>query len=415
MRSHLIGLLAVIAVLTLGLFVLSESRPVSAQSADPAAGADTGADTGENTGETIGENIPDLDSIAPTGFVIPEGGPFNSEEIAIRNNEAIMDWFRSAHADSAAEAFRHWDEEQEIAGVCAVCHAGEGFRAYHGLDGGTPGIPQDPIDVGGVVDCATCHNPGLGAISEVSLPSGISHPVEGVEVACMTCHVGRTAGVTVEAAIADLPEDTPDADLRFINPHYATAGATWLGGYGGAGFHYDGRDYVGRFFHAGPIGTCVSCHEPHTLEVAETPCSTCHENSTFDEIRITRQSYDGSGNLSVGISSDIAANADLLIGLTTRYAAEVVQVPMIYDGASYPYFFTDANGDGAIDTADGRNVAYQSWTPRMLRAAYNWKLVTADPGAYVHNPYYALQLLYDAVEDLSGPLGIDMDALGIVR
>ena len=45
----------------------------------------------------------------------------------------------------------------------------------------------------------------------------------------------------------------------------------------------------------------------------------------------------------------------------------------------------------------------------------NWKLVTADPGNYAHNPQYSLELLYDAIADLSGPLGIDMDALNLLR
>jgi hypothetical protein len=88
---------------------------------------------------------------------------------------------------------------------------------------------------------------------------------------------------------------------------------------------------------------------------------------------------------------------------------------MVYDGARYPYFFLDANGDGVSDETDGRPVAYNAWTPRSLRAAYNWKLVTADPGSYAHNPHYALELLYDSIEDLSGPLGFDIDELNLLR
>jgi hypothetical protein len=200
-----------------------------------------------------------------------------------------------------------------------------------------------------------------------------------------------------------------------MNPHYATAAATWLGGYGGAGYHYDGKDYSGRFFHARPMETCVSCHEPHTLEVATETCGTCHENNNPDEIRIARYSYDGSGNTGQGIRTDISANAVQLMEYIDRYAAEVAGTPMVYNGDRYPYFFTDANGDDVADTADGRGLPYASWTPRMLRAAYNWKLVTADPGAHVHNPHYALELLYDSIEDLSAPLGVDMDALGLLR
>ena len=349
-------------------------------------------------------------------FVIPESGPFNPEEVEIENNQAISDWFRSAHADAAAEAFRHWDEDEEIRPVCAVCHSGEGFRSFHGLDGSAPGIPETPIDTGGVVDCATCHNAGLANVTEIRMPSGVMHPVNGVEASCMTCHRGRTAGVTVAEAVGDLPDDLPSQDLRFVNPHYATAAATWLGGYGMAGYQYEGRDYAGRFFHARPISSCVSCHQPHTLEVQTESCTTCHEDGDAPrQIRISRQSYDGSGDTDQGIRADIANNADLLLTMVTRYGAEVAGTPILYDGGRYPYFFADGNGDGAADTAEGRPVAYTSWTPRMLRAAYNWKLVTADPGAYAHNPHYALQLLHDSVADLAGALDMDFEELGLLR
>ncbi len=51
----------------------------------------------------------------------------------------------------------------------------------------------------------------------------------------------------------------------------------------------------------------------------------------------------------------------------------------------------------------------------MLRAAYNWKLVSSDPGNFAHNPDYTLELLYDSIEDLAGPLDIDMKETDILR
>lgn len=348
-------------------------------------------------------------------FALPQSGPFTPADIEVKNSQAIDDWFRSAHADAAAEAFRHWDEDEEIRPACATCHSGEGFRAFHGLDGSEPGVVEGPIDTGGVVDCGTCHNAGLAEITAVRFPSGLMHPVQGVEASCMTCHQGRTAGVNVREAIAGQDDDATNPELRFINPHYATAAATWLGGYGGAGYLYEERDYSGRFFHARPVSTCNSCHEPHTLEVAFEPCLTCHQADSPQDIRISRQSYDGSGNTSVGIRSDIQANARLLLETVKSYAADVAGAPMVYDGTQYPYFFSDANGDGVIDVSEGRAVAYNAWTPRSLRTAYNWKLVTADPGSYAHNPHYALELLYDSIEDISAPLGIDMEALDLLR
>lgn len=355
------------------------------------------------------------ESEATVPFVLPRSGPFNAAEISVENSQAISDWFRSAHANAAAVAFRHWDEDEEIRPACATCHSGEGFRAFHGLDGSTKGVVEGPIKTGGVVDCGTCHNAGLADVTEVEFPSGLMHPVNGVEASCMTCHQGRTAGVDVRNATTEMDVDVPNPALRFINPHYATAAATWLGGYGGAGYHYEGRDYVGRFFHARPVSSCNSCHQPHTLEVAFEPCLTCHQGNSPQEIRIARQSYDGSGDTSVGIRSDIHANAALLIDMIGDYAADVAGAPFVYDGLRYPYFFADANGDGYVDEVDGKPAAYGMWTPRSLRAAYNWKLVTSDPGNYAHNPHYVLELLYDSIEDLSGPLGVDMKRLNLLR
>lgn len=363
-------------------------------------------DTGATTGDAESTEIP---------FALPRSGPFSPAEINIDNEKAISDWFRSAHADAAAEAFRHWDEDEEISPACAACHSGEGFRNFHGLDDSTPGKVDGPVDTGGVVDCGTCHHAGLAEITEVKFPSGLMHPVNGVEASCLTCHQGRTAGVTVRTAIADKDLDTPNPELRFINPHYATAAATWLGGYGGAGYHYDGKSYSGRFFHARPVSTCNSCHEPHTLEVVFEPCLTCHQADSPQDIRIARQSYDGSGNTSVGIRSDIQANSALLLATIQTYAAEVAGAPVVYDGTRYPYFFLDANGDAVADEAEGNPITYNAWTPRSLRTAYNWKLVSADPGSYAHNPAYALELLYDSIADLSEALGTDVEALNILR
>ncbi len=348
-------------------------------------------------------------------FVLPQSGPFKPADIKIENDQAISDWFRSSHANAASEAFSHWDDDGEIRAACATCHSGEGFRDFHGLDGTEAGVVNGPINVGGVVDCGTCHNAGLADIKEITFPSGLVHPVTGVEASCLTCHQGRTAGINVEKAIADLSLDEPNAELRFINPHYATAAATWLGGYGRAGYHYAGQSYSGRFFHARPVASCNSCHEPHTLEVEFEPCLTCHQADRPQDIRIARQSYDGSGNTSVGIRSDIAANAATLLDMIGTYSRDVAGVPVIYDGNRYPYFFADANGDGVIDTEDGKPVVYASWTPRSLRTAFNWKLVTADPGNYAHNPAYSLELLYDSIADLSQALGIDMEELDMLR
>lgn len=350
---------------------------------------------------------------ALTPYVLPDTGPFRADQIVIKNNEFISLWATSPHADARSESFTHWDEEGEVNVACAACHSGAGFRDFHGLDGSEPGV-QGPIATGGVVDCATCHNPGLAQVTEVKMPSGVMHPVSPIEAACMTCHSGRQAGSAVAQATAGADDDTVDSELSFINPHYRLAGAIWLGSVAKGGYEYPGKTYSGRFFHARPIETCASCHDPHTLRVNENVCSTCHENGEVDAIRLARVSYDGSGDLSKGIRADLTANAALLMTYIEAYSLEIAGTKLLYQDR-YPYFFADANQDGRADEKDGKAVTYKSWTPRLLRAAYNWKFVTADPGAFVHNPHYAFEILYDSIEDLAGPIGEDMADIGIYR
>ena len=43
---------------------------------------------------------------------------------------------------------------------------------------------------------------------------------------------------------------------------------------------------------------------------------------------------------------------------------------------------------------------YVTWTPRLLKAAYNYQYATKDPGAFAHNGKYVLQILYDSLVDL---------------
>lgn len=352
---------------------------------------------------------------APRIYIMPKSGPFAPERVAIPQHRYIADWARSGHSDASSISFSYWNEAGVIPPACAVCHSGAGFRSFHGLDGSAPGLPEQPVPVGGVVDCETCHNAGLAAVTEIAMPSGISHPVGTGEASCMTCHQGRAAGATVVRAVGDRAEDEPDPALAFINPHYATAAATILGGYGGMGYHYPGKDYSGRYLHARPVSTCASCHEPHSLKVAEENCLTCHLSGDAADIRIARVSFDGSGDLKKGIGHDIAANAARLKAMLHDYAARVAGVPLHYDGHRHPYFFADANGDGVADLADGRPVPYAAWTPRLLKAAYNWKFVGSDAGIHVHNPHYALELLYDSMADLAGPLGVEFGALGLIR
>ena len=67
------------------------------------------------------------DDDADIPFALPSSGPFEPADIEIENSRAIADWFRSGHADAAAEAFRHWDADEEIQPACADLPFGRGL------------------------------------------------------------------------------------------------------------------------------------------------------------------------------------------------------------------------------------------------------------------------------------------------
>ena len=114
--------------------------------------------------------------------------------------------------------------------ACLDCHDNPGIT---GILQGPHFIAADPRSAAGNHACEACHGPGEEhtkfplEISSMRFDSRNDLAVEAESGVCLTCHQGRTAGVTVETATAGLEIDEPNAELRFINPHYATSAATW--------------------------------------------------------------------------------------------------------------------------------------------------------------------------------------------
>jgi hypothetical protein len=71
------------------------------------------------------------------------------------------------------------------------------------------------------------------------------------------------------------------------------------------------------------------------------------------------------------------------------YAADTVGTPIAYDSHAYPYFFMDTNANGVVDPEEAvRENGFTAWTPRLLRAAYNYQWASKDPGSFAHNGMY---------------------------
>jgi hypothetical protein len=328
-------------------------------------------------------------------------------------------WKNSPHADKESEAFRHWDEEDpmEVPVACATCHSSAGFQDFVGADGSEMFVVDANASVDTVIECQTCHNDSTMALTTVKFPSGAELTGLGSEAVCMTCHQGRASKVQVDAAVANagVDEDVVSENLGFINIHYYAAAVSRYGTEVKGGYEYDGLTYDTLFEHVPGVETCFDCHNPHSLELELGTCAQCHEANSVEDLRAIREpssfvDYDGDGDVAEGMYFELDGLKAMTFTAMQTYAAEVVKMPLGYSSAAYPYFFNDTNADGELteDEAVFPN-AYKSWTPRLVKAAYNFQTVSKDPGGYAHGGKYLVQLLHDSIADLNTVVDTPVD------
>ncbi len=74
--------------------------------------------------------------------------------------------------------------------------------------------------------------------------------------------------------------------------------------------------------------------------------------------------YDGDGDITEGIYYEIEGVREYLYAAIQAYAADVAGTAITYDANRYPYFFGDANANGAVDEGEE---GFAAWTPRLLQ------------------------------------------------
>ena len=339
-------------------------------------------------------------------------------------------WLGSAHNRADDDAFTHWDEDGEVEAQCARCHSKGGYLDYLGADGSAPGAVDHAAALGTTIDCQTCHDPAAEALDTVSFPSGTEVDGLGPEARCMVCHQGRASRADVDEAIAmagladdegavDL--DAQSEDLGFLNIHYYPAAATIYAGRVEGGYQYDGETYDWRFRHAPGYDTCIDCHDAHSLQIRIDACASCHEGvETADDLRDIRMiasaghDYDGDGDVSEGVAAEIDGLRQVLLAAIQAYAGDQGIEDLCYDAQAYPYFFQDGDGSGECEEGEASFPnRYANWTPRLVRAAFNYQMATKDPGAFAHNAKYVIQLLHDSVVSLKAAGGERLDAIDV--
>ncbi len=327
-------------------------------------------------------------------------------KLATPVDTAAMHRIDAGHFAGSEEAFRHWDVDGAVPGTCTKCHAPKGLPMFL-KEGATISQPT-----ANGLECVTCHNDlkkfTRYEVKEVKFPSGAVINSDDANMnLCINCHQGRESSVSVDKLIGDAEADKVSEKLRFLNPHYFAAGATRFGTEAKGAYEYEGKTYAGFFDHAKKSNSCTDCHGAHSLEVKWDTCTECHNEVQAKEdltkIRYNLDDWDGDGNTEEGVFDEIATMREAVYAAMQAYAKEKSGAVVVYSPNSYPYFFIDKNGNNAIDADEANNDnRFVDWTPRLLRAAYNYQYSGKDPGAFTHNAKYIMQTLYDSLEDLGG-------------
>jgi hypothetical protein len=335
----------------------------------------------------------------------------------------------AGHFAGDTQPFRDWDSTGIVPAACAKCHSATGLPQYI-ANAGTEIVTKSGVQITGVVgqpvsngfECKTCHDesnfPNRLAVTSVPFPSGVSLTFSSVKDAngnlvpvdanlCIECHQGRESTVTVNNALAAYvaSPDNADPKISFKNVHYLAAGATFFGTQAKGMYEYAGKTYDGKNLHVDTFDTCTDCHDAHALTIKTTACAACHKEGDPTKFRKTTESYDGSTDASEPMAAMVENFRTKLYAAVQKYTKDHNLPGVIYDPASYPYFFLDANNDGKPDVdSKGAVISYNSFTPRLMEAAYNLQYVTKDPGAFAHNPHYVIEGMYDSIADLGGDL-----------
>ena len=291
---------------------------------------------------------------------------------------------------------------------CNKCHTHQGFLDFitagmpSSYTGKTYFVPTPP-------ECFTCHKPHIAGdftprkTSSETLADGTTVYDGGAGNLCATCHKSRR---TASSFLTGFPKTWGSSD----GPHHGPQADFLMG----VNQHDYGKPYAGQSVHLDPRdpNSCVDCHmytptdRLRNLQLGGHGMYLSAEVSAAltDVVGVCASCHTGFGTSLTGdfesvaaINTrldDIRANRDLLIG---------------YFGNGTTNF--SGNGTGPIESLTGNDVASGEWNKDWVFASatlsqtqsyafWNFKLFIEDRSQGIHNPYFAHQILYDAVEAL---------------
>ncbi|WP_346297712.1 ammonia-forming cytochrome c nitrite reductase subunit c552 [Geoglobus acetivorans] len=330
----------------------------------------------------------------------------------------MEEWGRSAHGghvlevkeedvtkavtEEDAPAWVHYDFKQPNRQPCQKCHTSTGFRNFvsdpenYNPENNTFLLTGQQKEF---LYCWACHkvedgsfelrNPGRFArVAEYSEPADriSAVPDLGESNLCMVCHSGRSSGAAIKSA-----EEIKGKHFGAFNSHYLAAGGII---FRTLPYEFEGRDYVSSNPHASIEGLCTACHmsnADHTFEAVEVKNGAVVDIKAYDTL--CKKCHGDDKNALISTINERKSQYESALKTIEKLLAEK---GIYYDGERYPYFYGTPNAEEHTFAN-----AFKDWPSKdILGAAYNLNLLAREPGAFVHNPEYVKQIIYDTIDFL---------------
>lgn len=378
---------------------------------DPVTGARTGADfkaRGSNDAASTTVGAVCVRCHTSTGFINYVKSDYNSVAA-----------FASANGP---------DHSKEVTG-CNVCHDDGNGNAYgYNLrnvlqaNPGRSGVPA-------------YYN--YSAASGGNSKASPSTTVRGVQITypnvsssniCIVCHMGREIGLVIKRAGVNGLDFTKTSR---ISAHDFAAGSN-LFQESGFEFYTSAAKYpdtsirhtnagMNNFQGTGSRGPCVACHmsstESHSFmpvtkdlsgvvtSITSLTCAKCHPSTVANNKNMNKDILENN-------RQGFKAAMTVLRGLLVRSGSKIIGTLSSVGGVSYKTDWSKActGTVAALSSSDGvnfvvpgsGNLAGGSDAIRApvysMGAAFNYELLYADFGSYVHNPNYVKRLIFDSID-----------------
>jgi hypothetical protein len=297
------------------------------------------------------------------------------------------EWANSLHSHPVFEGRAVADSLRfKTANDCNRCHDGETYIEY------TKNV-KGPINTSAadqeVISCPTCHDPH-GNANEFwlrnSLPGSDTlgsgdHYNLGTGHICMDCHKGRrrTSDYVLTRVTSSTwgPHESPQGDV-LLGKNAASFGTPYL-----SGSHRNiGDGCVGCHMYATPDTGNVSRNHVggHSTEMSYNnidfvqPCQGCHPGvSSFDDF-MAPEDYDGNGTVESWQKEVKGVLRNLVLALPHT---------------------NDSTVSWQLIAADSNNV-------NKRKAYYNYQMIKNDKSYGIHNPFYAIQVLFASITGTTG-------------